>query len=76
MDGDALFTWNGNYTGGYNISITKDNAGIYWKYVANTQITVKNAWSFKTLDINVHRLNGEQVGKTTYTGNLIDRNNT
>ncbi|XP_078327357.1 uncharacterized protein LOC111116097 isoform X2 [Crassostrea virginica] len=67
MDGDVLFTWNVNNTEGYNISITKDNAGRYWKHVNNTQYTVKNAWSYTTIEINVHRLKGEQVGTSTYT---------
>nr|XP_022310805.1 uncharacterized protein LOC111116099 isoform X2 [Crassostrea virginica] len=67
MFGDVLFTWNGNQNEGYNVSITKDNAGIYWKHVNNSQYIEKNAWSFKTLEINVHRLNGDQVGRTTYT---------
>nr|XP_022310800.1 uncharacterized protein LOC111116098 isoform X3 [Crassostrea virginica] len=67
MFGDVLFTWNGNRNEGFNVSITKDNAWIYWKHVNNSQNIEKNAWSFKTVEINVHRLNGEQVGKTTYT---------
>ena len=71
MFGDVLFTWNGNQNEGYNVSITKDNAGIYWKHVNNSQYIEKNAWSFKTLEINVHRLNGDQVGRTTYTGNFL-----
>ena len=83
MDGDVLFTWNVNNTEGYNVSITKDNAGTYWKHVTDTQYTVKNAWSYTTIEINVHRLMGEQVGTSTYTGKflgflfiLIYRNNT
>ena len=71
MFGDVLFTWNGNQNEGYNVSITKDNAGIYWKHVNNSQYIEKNAWAFKTLEINVHRLNGDQVGRTTYTGNFF-----
>ena len=71
MFGDVLFTWNGNRNEGFNVSITKDNAWIYWKHVNNSQNIEKNAWSFKTVEINVHRLNGEQVGKTTYTGTFF-----
>ena len=71
MDGDVLFTWNVKNTEGFNVSITKDNAGIYWKHVNNSQYIEKNAWSFKTLEINVHRLNGDQVGRTSYTGNCF-----
>nr|XP_022305369.1 uncharacterized protein LOC111112254 [Crassostrea virginica] len=67
MFGDVLFTWNGNQNESYNVSITKDNAGIYWKHLNNSQYIENNAWSFNTLEINVHRLNGEQVGRTTYT---------
>ena len=83
MDGDVLFTWNVNNTEGYNVSITKDNAGTYWKHVTDTQYTVKNAWSYTTIEINVHRLGGQLVNTSTYTGKflgflfiLIYRNNT
>ena len=72
MFGDVLFTWNGNQNEGYNVSITKDKAVIYWKLLNTSQYIEKNAWSFNTLEINVHRLNGEQVGNTTYTGNFFN----
>ena len=54
MDGDVLFSWNGDPSQLYYVSLTKDGkADIAWHHVTGTQFTVEDALLYDSIRINV-----------------------
>ena len=61
MDGDVLFSWNGDPSQLYYVRVTKDGkADIPWHRVTGTQFTVEDALLYDSIRINV-RLPGSSV---------------
>ena len=61
MDGDVLFSWNGDPSQLYDVELTKDGkADFPWYRVTGTQFTVEDALLYDSIRINV-RLPGSSV---------------
>ena len=68
MDGNVLFSWNGDPTHKYDVMIDRDRTNFGWKRQNVTQYTVEDALLYDSIKITVNDLDGSAYNIMTYNG--------
>ena len=68
MDGNVLFSWNGDPTQNYYVKIDRDRTNSGWKRQNVTQYTVEDALLYDSIKITVNVLDGSAYNIMTYNG--------
>ena len=68
MDGNVLFSWNGDPTQKYDVMIDRDRTNSGWKRQNVTQYTVEDALLYDSIKITVNVLDGSAYNIMTYNG--------
>ena len=70
MDGNVIFSWNGDPAPRYYVQITRDDESNYpWYTVTRTQYTVEDALLYDSISIKV-QVPGDKINDMTYKGTL------
>nr|XP_022311879.1 carcinoembryonic antigen-related cell adhesion molecule 6-like [Crassostrea virginica] len=72
MNGDVLFSWNGDIGQIYDIQITRDKTTSAWDRQTVTQYTVKDALLYDSISINVRLPGVDADKKMTYSVSKVE----
>nr|XP_022306482.1 uncharacterized protein LOC111112900 isoform X3 [Crassostrea virginica] len=74
MDGNVIFSWNGDPAPRYYVQITRDGESNYpWYTVTRTQYTVEDALLYDSISIKV-QVPGDKINDMTYKVSKVESN--